>query len=99
VLFHFSYRFEDRWEEIGCGEGAGIEAPAVALAELNGLSGGCLLAGTYRCIAASASSGYWEYLELGPDGAIGFAEEELLEDEEEAPAESLSLSARSHHGV
>ncbi len=76
MLFHFQYRFEDRWEAIGSGEGEGIDAPTAALAELNGLTGESLPVGSYRCIAARSDSCYWEHLILGPGGGIGFADEE-----------------------
>jgi hypothetical protein len=99
VLFHFQYRFEDRWEDMGSGEGGGIEAPTAALAELNGLTGESLPAGIYRCIAARSDSAYWEYMVIGADGAIGVADGEPLEDGPGTPAERLSPSVRSPHHV
>jgi hypothetical protein len=99
VLFHFQYRCEDRWEDMGSGEGAGIGSAEAALADLNGLSGGVLPVGFYRCIAASGGSAYWEHLLIDADGAIGFADDDLIEEEAGAPAEWLRPRAPSPHLV
>jgi hypothetical protein len=99
VLFHFEYRCEGRWEAIGSGEGEGIRAPLSALADLNGLSGTGLPVGVYRCIAARTGLAYWEHLVIDADGEIGFADDGPEEDGAVTPAESLSVSARSHHRV
>lgn len=82
---------------MGSGVGEGIEAPLSALADLNELSGAALPVGVYRCIAAKAGSAYWEHLVIDPDGAIGFAEDELPENQAREAAEGLSPSLRSHH--
>lgn len=84
---------------MGSGEGTGIEAPMAALADLNGLSGDSLPIGVYRCIGASSGSAYWEHLMIDADGAIGFADDEAVEDDVGPPAESLSLSVRIPHHV
>jgi hypothetical protein len=75
VLFHIEYRREDRWEAFGSGE-AGVRGDGVtALADLLDLSGGTLPPGTYRCIPAISAASWWEFLGLGNDGGILFAEE------------------------
>jgi hypothetical protein len=73
VLFHFELRCNGRWEAFGSGEADG-EDPAAALADLIGLAGGSLPAGTYRCIAARSESARWESLALGADGTITAAD-------------------------
>lgn len=84
---------------MGSGEGEGIEAPAAALADLNELGGGALPVGVYRCIAAKTGSTYWEHLVIDPDGSIGFAEDEPVEDGAGTSADSLSFSVRIPHPV
>lgn len=86
-------------EAIGNGEGGGIEAPVVALAELNDLADESLPVGLYRCMAARADSCYWEHLAIDPDGAIHFAENGAAEDDAVATAVELSFSARTPHHV
>jgi hypothetical protein len=99
VLFHFQYRCEDRWEDMGSGAGEGIEAPAAALADLNALSGDALPVGFYRCIAATTDSAYWEQLVIDPDGTISFAGDEPVEREAGTPSDSPGLSLRTPHHV
>ena len=75
MLFHFELRCNGRWEAIGSGEGEGKDACLAALADLNGLAGGNLPVGSYRCIAATSAATRWEALRLGAEGEIGFEEE------------------------
>jgi hypothetical protein len=73
VLFHFELRCNGRWEAFGSGEADGDD-PVAALADLIGLAGGSLPAGTYRCIAARSESARWDSLALGADGTITAAD-------------------------
>lgn len=84
---------------MGSGEGEGIEAPLPALADLNELSGGALPVGVYRCIPARTGSAYWEHLVIGPDGTIGFAEDESTEDGATTPAEWVVPSVFTPHSA
>jgi hypothetical protein len=99
VLFHFQYRCEDRWEDMGSGEGEGIRAPLSALADLNELSGDGLPVGIYRCIPARADSAYWEHLVIHGDGTMGFGDGEPAEDGAGTPADRVSVSVRAPHPV
>jgi hypothetical protein len=79
VLFHFEYRCQGRWEAIGSGEGGDEEASGAALVDLNGLAGGNLPAGRYRCIAATSAATRWDLLDLDYGGRIRLAEAEAPE--------------------
>jgi hypothetical protein len=70
VLYHFEFHGEHAWEAFGSGEGSGAEPIALALADLRRLAGGELLAGEYRCIAASGGTARRESLRLGKGGRI-----------------------------
>lgn len=83
MLFHFEFRCDGRWEAFGSGEG---EDPTAGLADLIGLAGGSLPAGTYRCIAARSESARWDSLALGADGTITGADPWVARADEVGPA-------------